>query len=358
MASRLVEILSAGSRADDLHRVLGELESDVLTEEVLADGRVRLRVLVEADQSGGVVDRVQREFGSTEQFRLLILPVEAALPRQETSDRPSNGGPRIGMRGVSRAELYADVEDMSRLSRVFYATVVLSSVVAAVGMLRDNVAVIIGAMVIAPLLGPNVALALGTTLGDGPLIRRSLRSNLIGLALALVLAVILGIVLTIDPAIRSIEERTVVHISDIVLALASGSASTLALTSGIPTALVGVMVAVALLPPTMALGLTVGDAHWDEAAGAALLLLANVICVNLAGVLTFLAQGVRPLSWWEAARARRATWLAIVIWITLLVVLIVVIVAAENRMDEVDRTSMSRLGFSSLPGPGLQSPAA
>ena len=72
---------------------------------------------------------------------------------------------------ISRAELYEAVKDMARLTRVYLGMVILSTVVAAVGLLNDNVAVIIGAMVIAPLLGPIIAQAMGTTLGDFDLAR-------------------------------------------------------------------------------------------------------------------------------------------------------------------------------------------
>ena len=88
--------------------------------------------------------------------------------------------------------------------------------------------------------------------------------------------------------------------------------------------LVGVMVAVALLPPLVAAGLLGGGGHWEDAAGASLLLLTNMACINLAAVATFLMQRVRPRTWWEAERARRATRIAVTTWIIVLVVLLAV----------------------------------
>jgi uncharacterized membrane protein len=84
----------------------------------------------------------------------------------------------------------------------------LSSVVAAVGLLRNDLAVIIGAMVIAPLLGPNVALSLATTLGDTDLARQALRANLMGLTVALTLSVAVGWLLPVDPSLPAIFHRT------------------------------------------------------------------------------------------------------------------------------------------------------
>ena len=91
---------------------------------------------------------------------------------------------------------------------------------------------------------------------------------------------------------------------DIVLALASGAAGALSFTSGVPGSLIGVMVAVALLPPLMVFGLLVGDGQFQMSLSAFLLLMTNVVCVNISGVAMFLAQGVRPNSWWEEKKQK------------------------------------------------------
>ena len=85
--------------------------------------------------------------------------------------------------------------------------------------------------------------------------------------------------------------------------------------------LIGVMVAVALLPPLVTFGLLLGGGHPDLAMGALSLFLVNLICVNLAGVATFLAQGIHPTSWWEKDRAVKATRVAATLWIFLLAAL-------------------------------------
>ncbi len=90
------------------------------------------------------------------------------------------------------------------------------------------------------------------------------------------------------------------------------------------------MVAVALLPPFVVFGLLAASGEFAAAGGALLLVATNVICVNLAGVVTFVVQGVRPLSWWEVERARRATRVALATWVVLLVVLVGLIVLATS----------------------------
>jgi uncharacterized membrane protein len=116
-----------------------------------------------------------------------------------------------------------------------------------------------------------------------------------------------------------------VSYADFVLALASGAAGALSFTSGVPGSLIGVMVAVALLPPLMVFGLLLGDGQFQSSLNALLLLMTNVVCVNISGVAMFLYQGVRPNSWWEAKRAKRQTRIAIAVWMVLLAILSILI---------------------------------
>ena len=122
---------------------------------------------------------------------------------------------------ISREELFAEINDSMSFNRIYVAIVVLSAVVAAIGMLRDNVAVVIGAMVIAPLLGPNVGFAFATTPGDIRLARRALKTNMLGVLIAFMLSVCVGFLLDVNPEIKEIASRKQVHLFDIVLALAS-----------------------------------------------------------------------------------------------------------------------------------------
>jgi uncharacterized hydrophobic protein (TIGR00341 family) len=330
MALRLLDIVIPDDRADDVRHALDDLNVVSLWGDQIDDDTAIVRVLLDSEQTETAFDRLETRFGALDGFRLILLPVEATLPRVEPPKPPEPDEPAPPPKPVpqriSREELYDDIAGGLKLNRVYLVTVVLSAVVAAVGLLRDNVAIIIGAMVIAPLLGPNMALALATTLGDTALARRATVINLAGLGVAFVFSVGVGLALTVDPTVGEIAARTEVGPGDVVLALASGAAGALAFTAGAPAALVGVMVAVALLPPLAAIGLLLSSGHWKEAAGAVLLLATNVVCVNLAAVVTFLLQGIRPKTWWEAERARKATHRAMLAWTIVLVLLLLLIV--------------------------------
>ncbi len=212
-----------------------------------------------------------------------------------------------------------------QINRTFVSLIILSSIVAAVGLMRNDIAIIIGAMVIAPLLTPNMALSLATTLGDIELGKNALKTNLIGIFLAILFSVCIGVIFTIDASVPAIASRTSISVSDIIVAFAAGSAGALAFTTGFPGALIGVMVAVALMPPLVAVGMLAGSGQFIPAMGALMLFAVNLICVNLAGVVTFIIQGIRPRTWWEAERAKKATIKAAIIWGALLFALIIIL---------------------------------
>ena len=180
-------------------------------------------------------------------------------------------------------------------------------------------------MVIAPLLGPNIALALAATLGDTSLIWTSLKTNLAGLGLALSISLIIGLILPIDLSSQELISRTYVGMDSVVLALASGAAAVLSLTTGLSSVLVGVMVAVALLPPTATIGLMLGSGQMGLAVGAALLLAVNIVCVNLVAKTVFLARGIKPRTWLEKRKAKQSMVTYMVFWILSLLVLLIAI---------------------------------
>lgn len=220
----------------------------------------------------------------------------------------------------------------SRLGPNYLILVMLSTVVAAIGLIEDNVAVVIGAMVIAPLLGPNLALSLGTALGDVPLMRRSVRTVLVGILLAVALTAILGWLWPTELSSREVLSRTEAGLDSVLLALASGAAAALSVTTGLSSVLVGVMVAVALLPPAATVGLMLGQGEPGLALGAALLLAINVVSVNLASKIVFFFKGIRPRKWLEKEKAKRAMVAYVLVWILTLAVLTLVVLERQYRL--------------------------
>jgi uncharacterized hydrophobic protein (TIGR00341 family) len=325
MALRLIEMVLREKDGAEVRELLKEHKVLDHRQVRLPDGEVLVRILLDAEQIEAVLDLLEKRYAGAESTRVLILPVEATLPRAEPEPATSAEQPPSEEKPpqrISREELYEDIKDAAQCSRTYLAMATLSTIVATVGLYHNSVAIIIGAMVIAPLLGPNMALVLGTTLGDLSLLRRALLTTLAGIATAMTLSVLIGVLVHVDPTLSEVASRTRVGFGDIAVALASGCAGALAFTTGVSATLIGVMVAVALLPPLVTFGLLLGGGNLELATGALSLFLMNLICVNLAGVATFLVQGIRPASWWEKDRAVKATRIAIVLWMALLAALI------------------------------------
>ncbi len=343
MAMRMIEVFLPAQQADQASRSLRESDFDIhdLWTEPLDGDRKLLRVLVSAGRTQAIVDELEERFHWLEDFRVVLLSAEATLPRPEEEDGAETPS---GPTGLNREELYATALGMARLNPVFIAMVVLSTVVAAVGLVRDSAVIVLSAMVIAPLLGPATALSLATTLGDRRLARTALKSGSVGLLLALGLSCLLGLGLAVDTGLTEIDSRTQVGPGDFVLALAAGAAGALSMTSGASSALIGVMVAVALLPPAVVTGLLVGSGEMSRAVLALELVATNLVCLVLAAITVFLVRGIRPATWWEKEKARRATVRALIAGGVLMIVLAALIFEQRRHAADGHATPVSEAG--------------
>lgn len=314
---RLIEVLGDCGHVDTVRGIAEQHEiMDCWVAKSDEEDRCSMRLLVRQEKQQAVIDAVQQALTAVQGWRIIIYPIEGALPRpEEIIDDKKYSGSR------SREELYHEVEAGARLDSNFILLVIFSTIVAAIGLIEDNVAVVIGAMVIAPLLGPNIAFAFGAALGDKVLIYQSLKTNFTGILLTLVLSYAMGMIWADGITSQELLSRTDVTIPGMVLALVAGAAGVLSMTTGISSTLVGVMVAVALLPPATAVGLTLAHGNYKLALGAALLLAVNLVSVNLAAKLVLLFKGVKPRTWLDKQNARQSMLIYIIVWVISLAVL-------------------------------------
>jgi len=320
---KIVEVVADESYIDSIKNIVEKNDvPDFWVVSSESEGRKVVRILVKPEQRQTILDALQGIFSTSLSARVVVIPIEAALPREE---EPENKTKIVSTTETTREELYNSIGKNARLNRTYLLLIFLSTVVVAIGLLKDNVAVVIGAMVIAPLLGPNLAMALGTALGDTNLMWKAFKTGLAGMSLALVLSILIGIFWPLNVESRELLARTYVGLDSAVLAMASGAAAVISLTSGIPSILVGVMVAVALLPPAATMGLMLGAGQTDLAYGAAFLLAVNIVAINLSAKLAFLAQGIKPRTWLEKEKAKQSMLSYIIIWVLTLAALLLVI---------------------------------
>jgi len=332
MEQRLIEIVLPEGRGDDIPELLHEQSLSGYWRDSVGENQARIRILLNSADVEPVLDILEPYLEKLPGATAMLLIVEASIPRKK-NEQPQTGENEVdnedkekGKTGrISRHELYVDISANTGTTSTYLIMVVLSAVIAAIGLVRNDMAIIIGAMVLAPLLVPNVALALASTLGDTELAVKALKAAAAGFLLALVIGILIGFIYTVHPETPAIAARTNLRWSDLILALASGAAGVLAFTSGGQLSLIGVMVAVALMPPLVTAGLLFGSSLPVIGFKALELAFANVICVNLAGIVTFSLQGIRPATWWEKSKAGKAKPRALIIWVSLLVLLALIL---------------------------------
>lgn len=326
---KIVEVITREGHIEAVRRLARESgASDHWLGPINEDERQAVRILISPEHRQQLLDALQARLGSSEESRILVYPLEIALPRSEEANDSSGSQGAV----TTREELYNEIHTGARLDGTFLLLVFLSTIVAAIGLLEDNPAVIIGAMVIAPLLGPNLALALGTALGDSRLMWQAFKTGTTGLITALLLSIAIGKLWPSEEFSHEVLSRTDAGLDTIALAFASGAAAVISLTTGLSSVLVGVMVAVALLPPTAVIGMMIGQGEWQLAYGATLLLLINIVSVNLAAKLVFMFKGVKPRTWLEKQQARQSMRSYMVVWMLSLTLLVVMIYVRQSTL--------------------------
>ena len=161
---KLIEVITDAQNLKPVTSIAAQHNSEVnWVGSADEQGRQLIRILVSDENRQSVLDALQGLLGETS--KILVLSLEAVLPRQEPKTSAAEGGETVT---TTREELYNNIVKNARLDSTYLLLVFLSTVVVAIGLLEDNVAVVIGAMVIPPLLGPNMALALGAAYGEMP----------------------------------------------------------------------------------------------------------------------------------------------------------------------------------------------
>lgn len=236
---------------------------------------------------------------------------------------------------ISRQELATDARELTPTFSIYATMTLISAIVATAGLLLDSPAVVVGSMVIAPLIGPALSASVGTVFNEQDLFWKGIKYQAIGILIAIVGAAVFAFVLRttslVPPGldltgVDEIEERLAPDLLSLFVALGAGVAGVLSISTGLSVALVGVMIAAALIPPAAAAGIAIAWGWPMAAVGSTVLVLLNVICVNLAGLLTLWYTGYRPEHWFEEAAAHRETLRNVAVFAVVVLVLSVFLV--------------------------------
>ena len=222
--------------------------------------------------------------------------------------------------GEDRQRLYGELlyeGDRTQPKVIRFMTLMMfASIIAATGVIADSTAVVVGAMLIAPLMTPLMGMGLSLAMGWPNRLARSSLIALVGILIAIGIGFLIGIAdfTIVDTMTNSqIVSRSNPTIVDLVIAVAAGAAGAYAWSRpDVSNSLPGVAVAIALVPPLTVIGLSYSQGDWDSGNGALLLFATNAIAILIMGAAVFLLTGVAPLSRATANQRRVRTALAAV----------------------------------------------
>nr|WP_281196138.1 TIGR00341 family protein [Halorubrum sp. F4] len=262
-----------------------------------------------------VLERL-REAGIDDRTYTVIVAAETVISRrfEELEAEYAEESERDEDR-ISRQELQAKADDLASGMRTYVLMTVISAVIATAGLLLDSPATVVGSMVIAPLIGPAMSAAIGTVVDDEEMFRRGVRMQVLGVAVAVAAATLFAVALRtlglvppgLDPLeLAEVAERLAPNVLVLAVAIGAGVAGIVSLMTGVSATLVGVMIAVALIPPAAAVGIGIAFSIPRLVLGAGVIVAVNVLSINLAALVMLWYEGYRPERWFREDDARAA----------------------------------------------------
>lgn len=229
---------------------------------------------------------------------------------------------------IERNELVWGARKSALSSIDFNWLILMSAGLASLGLMLNSVAVIIGAMLVAPLMSPLGALAIGLAVGDLSMSRRAALTLLQGVALAIAISIVMGFIFPLNSPTQEMLSRGTPTLLDAAVALVSGLVAAFALArKEIPVALAGVAIAAALMPPVCTIGLGLAFGNMRLASGATLLFVTNITFIVASENLIFLWMGMRP-------GRRQDTQRGVAAWWVLIMGLVIVVLAGILRLGQ------------------------
>ena len=195
---------------------------------------------------------------------------------------------------VDHQEVMSKVREDGGWSSHFAIMTLLSAGIAVLGLLLSSPAVVIGAMLISPLMGPIIGLGFALATFDWFEMRRSLHTLVIGVILAVGFCALIVLLSPLRSLTDEIAARTRPNLFDLLIALFSGLAGTYAMIRGRHGTIVGVAIATALMPPIAVVGFGLATQNWTVLAGSSLLFFTNLMTIAAAAAVLARVYGFAP----------------------------------------------------------------
>lgn len=301
MELQLIEVYIPNDKLDHFQEKIKDFTIISHWHTRISDQEQVFKLLIDKKHAETILNFLELDSKYDEEMRALLYNISTYIPRveEEVEEEKDPSEKQEEVLRASRHELYNVVHSSSLINKNFTWMLVLSAIVATAGIVKNSAAVVIGAMVIAPLIGPYTALSFAAVLGDYKIMRRSFGTAVFGLAVPIFIAILFGVLFDLPLDSSEFRARTNIEMMDIIVALAAGAAGALSFAKRVSEALVGVMVSVALLPPAVVFGMIIGDGQWEYAVTPLLLLLVNIHAILLSAIIVFWVSGIKPVNWKE-----------------------------------------------------------
>lgn len=249
---------------------------------------------------------------------------------------------------ANKPELYSTLlfEGVTASTRVaqFLSLMAFSTLIAAMGVVTDSTAVVIGAMLAAPLMTPLMGMSLSLVMGWPGRLRRITILTFAGIGTTLMLSVGIGFALRAAVTVSTnsqIVSRAAPTLLDLLTAVAAGAAGAYGFSrSGAVSSLSGVAVAISLVPPLAVCGICLAQGDWSQAQGSALLFATNAVAIVVVGGLVFVTTGVAPLRRVAASQHRVRTYAAAVATISAVVLAGLIVNSQERTAGVFERATV------------------
>lgn len=226
---------------------------------------------------------------------VLLVYREATTPGVGRAVQRGLNRLRLNLTEVEQEELEWQGDRMGAPSLDFFVLTLIAATLASLGLLLNSSAVIIGAMLVAPLMQPLIALAVGMSAWNVRLFWRGIFTLARGIVAALAVSVLVAALVPTSVLTPEILARTNPSLPDLAVAFVSGVVGAYAtVRKDIPAALAGVAIAAALMPPLCVVGINIAAGNLAVAERAALLFLTNITAITVAAWLCFAWAGLRP----------------------------------------------------------------
>ena len=283
MAMKLIKVLARSLKEKKL--VINILSKNHIVSYNFVSGKkfYKFEITATNEETGPLLNELEKSgFGKSFWNSITVIDIKASVPSRKKKELTPT---------TSEEEIEEDIKNGASLNWIYVGFISLAAIIIALGLLGGNIIVVIGGMLIAPIIYPIIGSSYFMLKGNFRKASKTLMSESWGILLAIFWGLIITGVISHTKMNPLLLGRSIISFYDVGIAIFSGAAGALSVATRNLGEFSGVAIAVALIPPAVAIGIGIGMSNWILLSGAVGLTLINLICVHLAAILTFSVIG-------------------------------------------------------------------